>query len=84
LTVGRDPKHAVGSLVQLGRHIGERQRPELSTVYRLMQQHRASFIARTEASRGAELPQSIKDEFDTLPELRIPAVSIRAWPVVPR
>ena len=29
-----------------------------------MQQHAASFITRTEASTGSELPQFIKDEFD--------------------
>ncbi len=42
----------------------ERHRPEQTTLYRLVQQHAASFIAHTEASTGAELPRFIKDEFD--------------------
>lgn len=42
----------------------ERHRPEQTTLYHLVQQHAASFIANTEASIGAELPQFIKDEFD--------------------
>ena len=35
----------------------ERHRPEQTTLYRLVQQHAASFIAHTEASTGAELPR---------------------------
>ncbi len=42
----------------------ERHRPEQTTLYRLVQQHAASFIAHTEASTGSELPRFIKDEFD--------------------
>lgn len=42
----------------------ERHRPEQATLYRLVQQHAASFIAHTEASTGAERPRFIKDEFD--------------------
>ena len=41
----------------------ERHRPERTTLYRLVQQHAASFIAHTEASTGSELPGFIKDEF---------------------
>ena len=33
----------------------ERHRPEQTTLYRLMQQHAASFIAHTETSTGAGL-----------------------------
>ena len=33
----------------------ERHRPEQTTLYRLVQQHAASFIAQTEAHTGAEL-----------------------------
>lgn len=40
----------------------ERLRPERTALYRLVQQHAASFIARTEAGTGAELPRFIKDE----------------------
>ena len=43
----------------------ERHRPEQTTLYRLVQQHAASFIAHTEASTGSELPRFIRDEFDT-------------------
>jgi hypothetical protein len=42
----------------------ERHRPEQTTLYRLVQQHAASFVAHTEASTGAELPRFIRDEFD--------------------
>jgi hypothetical protein len=35
----------------------ERHRPEQTTLYRLVQQHAASFIEHTEASIGAELPR---------------------------
>jgi hypothetical protein len=44
----------------------ERHRPEQTTLYRLVQQHAANFIAQTEASTGSELPRFIKDEFDAL------------------
>lgn len=49
----------------------ERHRPEQTTLYRLVQQHAASFIAHTEASNGAELPRFIKDEFDAFLECGI-------------
>ena len=39
-----------------------RHHPEQTTLYRLVQQHAASFIAHTEASTGSELPRFIKDE----------------------
>jgi len=44
----------------------ERHGPEQTTLYRLVQQHAASFIANTEASAGSELPRFIKDEFDAV------------------
>jgi hypothetical protein len=46
----------------------ERHRPEQTTLYRLVQQHAASFIEHTEVSTGAELPRFIKDEFDAFLE----------------
>jgi hypothetical protein len=49
----------------------ERHRPENTTLYRLVQQHAASFIAHTEASTGSELPRFIKDEFDAFLECGI-------------
>jgi hypothetical protein len=39
-----------------------------TTLYRLVQQLAASFIAHTEASTGSELPRFIKDEFDAFLE----------------
>ena len=49
----------------------ERHRPEQTTLYRLVQQRAASFIAHTEASTGAELPRFLKDEFDAFLECGI-------------
>jgi hypothetical protein len=49
----------------------ERHRPEQTTLYRLVQQHAASFIAHAEANTGAELPRFIKDEFDAFLECGI-------------
>jgi hypothetical protein len=49
----------------------EQHRPEQTTLYRLVQQHAASFIAHTEASTGSELPRFIKDEFDAFLECGI-------------
>ncbi len=49
----------------------ERHRPEQTTLYRLVQQHVASFIAHTEASTGSELPGFIKDKFDAFLECGI-------------
>lgn len=49
----------------------ERHRPEQTALYRLVQQNAASFIAHTEASTGAALPQFVKDEFDAFLECGI-------------
>ena len=58
--IGRQPERALdGAALHYERH-----RPEQTTLYRLVQQHAATFIAHTEASTGAELPRFIKDEFD--------------------
>ena len=40
-------------------------------LYRLVQQHAASFIAHTEAGTGSELPRFIEDEFDAFLECGI-------------
>ena len=65
--IGRQPQRAPdGAPVHYERH-----RPEQTTLYRLVQQHVASFIAHTEASTGSELPGFIKDEFDALLECGI-------------
>ena len=49
----------------------ERHRPEQTTLYRLVQQHAAHFIAHTAASTGAEMPRFIKEEFDAFLECGI-------------
>ena len=65
--IGRQPQRAPdGAPVHYERH-----RPEQTTLYRLVQQHAASFIAHTEASTGGELPRFIKDEFDDFLECGI-------------
>jgi hypothetical protein len=65
--IGRQPQRAPdGAALHYERH-----RPEQTTLYRLVQQHAASFIAHTEASTGAELPRFIKDEFDAFLECGI-------------
>jgi len=40
-------------------------------LYRLVQQHVATFIAQSEGAAGADLPQFIKDEFDAFLECSI-------------
>ena len=42
-----------------------------TTLYRLVQQHAATFFAETEAAAGADLPQFVKDEFDAFLECGI-------------
>ena len=49
----------------------ERHCPEQTTLYRLVQQHAATFIAQAEAAAGADLPQFVKDEFDAFLECGI-------------
>ena len=48
-----------------------RHRPEQTTLYRLVQQHAATFFAQAEETTGADLPQFIKDEFDAFLECGI-------------
>ena len=57
--IGRQPQRAPdGAPIHYERH-----RPEQTTLYCLVQQHGASFIAHTEASTGSALPRFIKDEW---------------------
>ena len=42
----------------------ERHRPEQTTLYRLTQQHVATFFELAESAAGADLPQFVKHEFD--------------------
>ena len=63
----------------------ERHRPEQTTLYRLVQQHAASFVAHTEASTGAELPRFIKAEPGRWPGAACkasstPSSSAASWP----
>jgi hypothetical protein len=46
----------------------ERHRPEQTTLYRLVQEHAATFFAETEDAAGAGLPQLVKDGFDAFVE----------------
>ena len=60
----------------------ERHRPEQTTLYRLVQQHAATFFVEAEAAAGADLPQLVKDEFDAFLECairapRLPAAALR-------
>jgi hypothetical protein len=65
--IGRQPQRAPdGAPVHYQRH-----RPEQTTLYRLVQQHAASFFAQAEAEAGADLPQFVKDEFDAFLECGI-------------
>jgi hypothetical protein len=58
--IGRHPQRAPdGDTVHY-----ERQRPEQTTQYRLVQQHATTFIAETEVATGFDLPQFIRDEFN--------------------
>ena len=49
----------------------ERHRLEQTTLYRLVQQHAATFIAQAEAHACADLPQFFKDGFDAFLECGI-------------
>ena len=65
--IGRQPQRAPdGAPLHYERH-----RPEQTTLYPLVQQHAASFIAHTEARTGSELPRFVKDEFDAFLECGI-------------
>ena len=66
-TIGAQPQRAPdGAPVHYERH-----RPEQTTLYRLVQQHAATFFAQAEAAAGADLPQFVKDEFDAFLECGI-------------
>ena len=65
--VGRQPQRAPdGAPVHYERH-----RPEQTTLYRLVQQHAATFFAQAEDAAGTDLPQFVKDEFDAFLECGI-------------
>ena len=65
--IGRQPQWAPdGAPVHYERHS-----PEQTTLYRLVQQHAATFFAQAEAEAGSDLPQFVKDEFDAFLECGI-------------
>ena len=76
--IGRQPQRApAGAPVHYERH-----RPEQTTLYRLVQQHAATFFEQAEAAAGADLPQFVKDEFKAFlecgrPGSRFPAPALR-------
>jgi hypothetical protein len=58
--IGRQPQRAPdGGPVHYERHC-----PEHTTLYRLVQQHAATYFAQAENVAGADLPQFVKEEFD--------------------
>jgi len=70
--IGRQPHRAQdGASIHCERH-----GPENTTLYRLVQQHAASFTAHTETNTGAEPPRFMKDEFGAFLECRILAHGI--------
>jgi hypothetical protein len=76
-TIGRLPQRAPdGAPV----HCDECNRPEQTTLYRLVQRHAASFVGHTETSTGSELPRFIKDEFGAFPECGILAHGFLSLP----
>ena len=58
--------HCDGAPVHYARH-----RPEQTTLYRLVQQHAATFFAQAEDAAGADLPQFVREEFDAFLECGI-------------
>ena len=65
--IGRQPQRAPdGAPAHYERH-----RLEQTTLYRLVQQHAATFFAQAEAKAGADLPQFVKDAFDAFLECGI-------------
>ncbi len=52
--------------------------PEQTTLYRLVQQHAATFFEQTDAASAADLPQFVKDELDGLLELVLDGVYRRS------
>ena len=53
----------------------KRRRPEQTTLYRLVQQHAATFFEQNEAAAGADLSHFVKDESDAFLECGILATA---------
>ena len=75
-TIGRQPQRAPdGTPVHYERH-----RPEQTTLYRLVQQHAATFFAQAEDAVGAGLPQfGMAQTAAHLVDHVIPHVPVRRW-----
>ena len=74
--IGRQPNPPIrapdGALIHYERH-----RPEQTVLYRLVQQHAATFFEQADSAVGADLPQFVKDEFDAFLECDILAHGFR-------
>ena len=68
--IGRQPNPAIRAPDGTPVHY-ERHRPEQTTLYRLVQQHAATFFEQAESAAGAGLPQFVKEEFDAFLECGI-------------
>ena len=68
--VGRQPKPASRAPNCAPVHC-ERHRPGQTTLYRLAQEHAATFFEQAESAGGAGLSQFVKDEFDAFLECGI-------------
>ena len=76
--VGRQPNSSIRAPDGAPVHC-ERHRPEQTTLYRMVQQHAASFIEQTESATGADLPQFVTDKFDAFLECGILAHGFVTW-----
>jgi hypothetical protein len=68
--IGRQPNPPIRAPDGAPAHY-ERHRPEQTVLYRLVQQHAATFFEQAESAVGADLPQFVKDEFDAFLECGI-------------
>jgi len=68
--IGRQPNPPIRAPDGVPVHY-ERHRPEQTVLYRLVQQHVATFFEQAESAVGADLPQFVKDEFDAFLECGI-------------
>jgi len=57
--IGRQPNPSIRAPDSAPVHY-ERHRPKQTTLYRLVQQHAATFFERAEAASGADLPQFVR------------------------
>ena len=70
--IGRQPIRSIRAPDGAPVHY-ERHRPEQTTMYRLVQQHAATFFKKAPAAGGASPLQFVRDEFDAFLECGTPA-----------